>query len=199
MSLETVFPEIDNFSLVKIATSDARIESKASTDSNKRETRRSAMFVENLPYAIMILLGASIFLVTLNFSFTAWLSTAAYIIYGIVVVFWMATFVCPYCQNFGGTCPSGHGQISARFKKKNDEKLFAKKINRSMPAIFPIYVIPIFGGLIFFVFSFNFLVLMFVVVFAVAGARALRGLGFKINPIRILKRRISVLSRVWER
>jgi hypothetical protein len=184
-------PGKEHFSLVKIAASDANIRGKASADSYKRGPSRSSIFVEDLPYALMILLGVLIFQVTLDFSLTAWLSTVAYIIYGIVVVFWMVAFVCPYCQNFGSTCPSGHGQISARFKRKQDEKLFARKINKSMPAVIPIYVIPIVIGAVAFVFSFNFLVLILVALFVVLGARALRSLGFRINPIQILKRRIS--------
>ncbi len=133
----------------------------------KEAPKLSTIFLENLPYIIMILLGAFIFLFIFNFSQIAWLSAAAYIAYGIIGVFWMASFVCPYCANFGITCPSGHGQISAYFKKQKDIQLFAKEFKKNMPVIIPIYAIPVIVGVISFLFNFNYSVLVLIVVFAI--------------------------------
>jgi hypothetical protein len=133
----------------------------------KEQSKRFVIFMENLPYVLMILLGASIFILGFAFSFTAWLSAGLYVVYGIIGAFWIITFVCPYCHNFGSGCFSGHGQISAMFRQKKDERLFAIKFKKNIPVIIAIYVIPVIAGVVFLVYSFSYAVLALIILFAI--------------------------------
>jgi hypothetical protein len=132
----------------------------------KKQSKRFIIFIENLPYALMILLGASIFVLGFAFSFTAWLSAGLYAIYGIIGIFWIIVFVCPYCHNFGSGCFSGHGQISSMFRPKKDERLFVAKFKKNIPVIIAIYLIPIIAGVIFLIFSFSYAILALIILFA---------------------------------
>lgn len=118
----------------------------------KRESLRSIMFIENFPYVLMMLFGVVILLVGLQFSLIAWLSAGLYTICGIAGAFWIIVFVCPYCHNFGVSCPSGHGQLSAKFMTKKDETLFSKKIRKNMPGFVLPFIVPVVAGAIFLIF-----------------------------------------------
>lgn len=133
---------------------------------NDTHDKGFVFFVENLPYAAMILLGIIIFLLGFGFSTVAWLSAGLYAVYGIIGILWIIIFVCPHCPNFGSGCFSGYGQISATFMKKKDERIFAKKFRENIPAIIPIYVIPLIAGLVFFWQSLSYYVLLWTVAFA---------------------------------
>lgn len=132
----------------------------------KKQDKRFVILMENLPYALMILLGASIFILGFGFSFNAWLSAGLYATYGVIGVFWIIVFVCPYCHNFGSGCFSGHGQISAMFRKKKDERLFVMKFKKSIPVIIAIYLVPVIAGGIFLLLSFSYAILFLIVFFA---------------------------------
>jgi hypothetical protein len=132
----------------------------------KVQGKRFIILMENLPYALMILLGASIFMLGFGFSFTAWLSAGAYAVYGIIGTLWIIVFVCPYCHNFGSGCFSGHGQISSMFRQKKDERLFVTKFKKNIPIIIAIYLIPVIAGGIFLIFSFSYAILALIVLFA---------------------------------
>jgi hypothetical protein len=125
------------------------------------------ILAENLPYAIMIVIGVVIFLLGFGFVLAGWLSAALYVAYGIVGTLWIITFVCPYCPNFGSGCSSGHGKISIMFMPKKDENMFVKKFKKNIPAIIPIYIIPMMAGLVFFGLSLSYTMLICVVAFAV--------------------------------
>jgi hypothetical protein len=130
------------------------------------ESKSFIILMENVPYAIMILLGMTVFLFGLDFSSTAWVLAALYGLYAVIGVMWIIVFVCPFCHNFGSGCFSGHGQISAKFMKKKDEGKFREEFKRNIPVIILIYIIPVICGVAFLFLSFSVVVLIFVALFA---------------------------------
>jgi|GEM_PF-1015526 len=131
-----------------------------------KESKGFVIMMENLPYAIMLLLGTAIFLVGLDFTGIGWLSAGLYVLYGIIGVFWIIVFVCPYCHNFGIGCFSGHGQISSKIMKKKDEQGFVREFKKNIPAIIPIYIIPVIVGIVLLVLSFSIILLILIALFA---------------------------------
>jgi hypothetical protein len=140
---------------------------RSSSESIANQERKGfVIMMENLPYAIMLFLGAIIFLVGLDFTDIAWLLAGLYALYGVIGVFWIIVFVCPFCHNFGSECFSGHGQVSAMLMAKKDERRFVKEFKKNIPAIIPIYVIPVIAGTLFLASSFTMVLLISILLFA---------------------------------
>lgn len=53
------------------------------------------------------------------------------------------------------------------FMPKKDESMFVKKFKENIPAIIPIYAIPMIAGLVFFGLSLSYMMLICVIAFAV--------------------------------
>jgi hypothetical protein len=105
---------------------------------------------ENLPYSVMVLTGATLIALALDMSSRAWIAAAAYAAYGIAGALWIIVFLCPYCLNYGRrSCPSGYGIISAKLRAKGDAALFNRQFRRHIPAIVPLWIIPVaIGGVV---------------------------------------------------
>jgi hypothetical protein len=131
-----------------------------------KENIARVIFMENLPYAIMTVLGMMVFLFGLQFNDFAWLLAGSYALYAFIGILWIIVFVCPYCHNFGSGCFSGHGQVSAKLMKKKDERQFAHEFKKNIPVIIPIYVIPIIAGVVSLSISFPLVVAIVVILFA---------------------------------
>jgi len=103
--------------------------------------------IDNLPYLLMMTLGAWIFIEGMQRSTWGWIIAAGYFSYGIVGAFWIIVFVCPYC-NFYGTrlCPCGYGQISAKIVPRGNEECFTEKFRTHIPVIVPLWFLPLLGG-----------------------------------------------------
>ncbi len=100
---------------------------------------------------------------------TAWGKTAAagYLIYGLMGAFWIMIFVCPYCAYWGTkSCPCGYGRIAARFRKKELVESFNEKFKKHIPVIVPLWFIPLFVGVPYFIRSFSWALFVLLVVFA---------------------------------
>lgn len=105
--------------------------------------------VENLPYAVMVLLGALVIAVALRPSLLTWIATSAYVAYGILGSLWIILFLCPHCPSFGErSCPCGYGTIAARLRPRGDPGLFAAKFRRHIPVIVPLWIIPLAAGVV---------------------------------------------------
>jgi hypothetical protein len=108
---------------------------------------RLSAVVENLPYAVMILLGASVIGVALRPSLLTWIAAAAYVAYGMLGSLWIILFLCPHCPSFGErSCPCGYGTIAARLRPRGDARLFAAKFTQHIPVIVPLWLIPLVVG-----------------------------------------------------
>jgi hypothetical protein len=107
------------------------------------EYSTSTAVIENLPYSIMLLLGAAILAVALAFSTWAWIAGAAYIVYGILGSFCIILFLCPCCPSYGTrACPCGYGTLAAKLRRKGDPGLFTAKFRQLIPIIVPLWFIP---------------------------------------------------------
>jgi len=108
--------------------------------------------IDNLPYAVMILLGAIIIALGLRLLWWAWIAAGAYLAYGVLGSFWIILFLCPHCANYGKrSCPSGYALLSAKLRPAGDTALFTKKFKQHIPVIVPLWIIPVLiGGLLAF-------------------------------------------------
>jgi len=103
--------------------------------------------IDNLPYLIMMTLGAAVFLIGGQRTAAAWTGAGLYFLYGIGGAFWIIVFVCPYCHYYGTRlCPCGYGQIAARFLPQKDGDRFAEKFKKHIPVIVPLWFMPLIGG-----------------------------------------------------
>jgi hypothetical protein len=132
-----------------------------------REYSHSQELVDNLPYIIMTILGALIFIIALSESIWGWLIAMLYVIYSITGAFWIIIFVCPYCNFYGTrTCPCGYGQIAVKLVKKKDENLFINKFKKHIPIIVPLWLIPVIAGVTFLISDFTMFMLILVILFS---------------------------------
>jgi len=132
-----------------------------------REYSSAQEFVNNIPYVAMMVLGAAVFV--LGFHDSAWglMAAASYLAYGLAGAFWIMMFVCPYCKYWDSkSCPCGYGRMSARFREKSPVECFAEKFKKHIPVIVPLWFVPVLAGLPVVVYSFSWMLLVLLVVFA---------------------------------
>jgi hypothetical protein len=124
--------------------------------------------IDNIPYILMTIFGALIFIVGLESRSSRWLFAGAYVLYGIAGALWIIIFVCPYCHFYDTrACPCGYGQISAKLRKIRDQSRFNEKFKRHIPVIVPLWLIPIVAGIIFLVDKFSLSLLLLMALFAI--------------------------------
>ena len=112
-----------------------------------KEYTRTDTLVANVPYMLVILLGAMIIAFGFSFSFWAWVSAGGFILYGIVGTVWIMILVCPYCVFYATrSCPCGYGVISAKLVKKGNRNCFSEKFKRHIPVIIPLWITPVVCG-----------------------------------------------------
>jgi hypothetical protein len=98
----------------------------------------------NLPYILMIVLGA----VALSWSLQgfAWgpIAAVGYALYGLAGAVWIMVFVCPFCRFWGSrSCPCGYGQIAARLRDRQPGDRFHEKFKKHIPVIVPLWFLPL--------------------------------------------------------
>ena len=131
-----------------------------------REITLAQEIIDNLPYAVMVLLGSAILLIGLGA--WRWAAGGAYFAYGLVGVLWIIVFLCPHCHFFDTRlCPCGYGRIAAKLRSRQDGDRFAEKFRRHIPVIVPLWLIPPAAGVIVLVRQFSAAVLVLVVAFAI--------------------------------
>ena len=124
--------------------------------------------IANIPYALMLLLGAAVCWLTFAGGLFGGLSAALYVAYGVAGAFWIMLFVCPFCHFYDTRlCPCGYGQIAVHLRPKRDGSLFARQFRRHIPVIVPLWFIPVIVGVVAMVRSFSWLMLILVVAFAI--------------------------------
>ena len=131
-----------------------------------REITPAQAIIDNVPYAVMILLGSAILLIGLGA--WRWAAGGAYFAYGLVGVLWIIVFLCPHCHFFDTRlCPCGYGRISAKLRPKKDGGRFAEKFRRHIPVIVPLWLIPPVAGVIVLLRQFSAAMLVLVAAFAI--------------------------------
>ena len=126
------------------------------------------VFANNLPYAMMIVLGAIILFAGHLGPQWRWIAGVLYVVYGAAGAFWIMAFLCPYCGYYGSkSCPCGYGKVAAKFRPKGDSARFREKFKTHIPVIVPLWLIPAVAGVIFLILAFSWLMLALVVIFAI--------------------------------
>ncbi|HEY4760960.1 MAG TPA: hypothetical protein VIH42_10310 [Thermoguttaceae bacterium] len=139
-----------------------------SEDCTERIVSLWQVFVDNLPYIAMILLGSAIFGVGFEREFWRWLWAGLYFSYGVAGALWIIVFVCPYCHFYDTRlCPCGYGLIAAKFRSKKEGAEFAQQFKKHIPAIVPLWFIPLIMGVIMLLGAFSWILLGLLLAFAI--------------------------------
>ena len=100
--------------------------------------------LENLPYAAMLLFGATIIGLAFRPHVWTWLLAGGFVLYGVAGSLWITIALCPHCPSYGQTsCPCGYGMVSARLRPKGDPAHFTRKFRQTIPTIVPLWVAPV--------------------------------------------------------
>lgn len=110
-------------------------------------TRKSfsalSVFLNNLPYALMVLSGAAVLVEALGLTALAWTAGVAFVVYGVAGAMWIILFLCPCCAHQGSAgCPCGYGLLSAKLRKRVYTVPFRTAFKRQIPVIVPLWFIP---------------------------------------------------------
>jgi hypothetical protein len=124
-------------------------------------------FIDNVPYIIMIILGAFILSIGLELSIWGWVAAGAFVLYGVIGAFWIIVFVCPFCRYYDSrACPCGYGLIAAKLRSKKDGDRFIEKFKKHIGVIVPLWIIPIIIGGITLTYNFYWEMLVLLIAFA---------------------------------
>ncbi|OGF53507.1 MAG: hypothetical protein A2452_06800 [Candidatus Firestonebacteria bacterium RIFOXYC2_FULL_39_67] len=133
------------------------------TDDCKIEYSLLHVWLDNLPYIIMVLLGALIIGLTFDY-----LLAILFVLYGMAGTLWFIIFICPYCHYYGSkACPCGYGVLSKTIVLKKDETRFHSIFKKNIIAIVPLWLLPLVEGIYNMINSFSVLMLILVVIFIV--------------------------------
>ncbi len=103
--------------------------------------------LHNLPYILMVVLGASVLFQALRGTAWAGVTAVGYVLYGLAGALWIMVFVCPFCRFWGtGACPCGYGKIAARLRERQPEDRFNEKFKRHIPVIVPLWFLPLIAA-----------------------------------------------------
>lgn len=106
-----------------------------------REVPTWKVVVDNLPVAIMFMLGTAIVWPISAFGAIAFLAYCALSI----VLFW--ALICPYCHHYNTrACPCGYGIMSPKFFKPRDGRDFKKTFKRNIAVMYPCWIVPFVAG-----------------------------------------------------
>jgi hypothetical protein len=131
----------------------------------RKEKNYTVTFIlHNAIYAVMILLGAVIFLVGSSLSSWGVVLAILFILYGIAGVVWIMFFMCPACALFDSKdCPCGYGVLSAKFRNQQEQVDFNKLFKRHIWVVVPQWIIPVIAAIVYIIRDFS--LLMFILLF----------------------------------
>ncbi len=126
------------------------------------------VFLDNLPYILMGIIGVAINIVIFKISLLGITLSVFYLAYTILGAIWIMIFVCPYCQYFDTDfCPCGYGKISARYQEKAPEMMFSEKFKKHIPVIVPLWIIPFVEGVVYLFIDYNLTLLILAIIFVI--------------------------------
>jgi hypothetical protein len=100
--------------------------------------------LHNLPYIVMMALGAAVLFRSFQGSAWAYATAGAYVFYGLLGAVWIMVFVCPFCRFWDtDACPCGYGKIAAKIRKRQSEDRFSEKFKKHIPVIVPLWFLPL--------------------------------------------------------
>jgi hypothetical protein len=124
--------------------------------------------LHNLPYLLMIILGAAV--LYQSFSDIAWahLTAVGYVFYGLVGALWIMFFVCPFCRFWGThSCPCGYGKLAAKIRDRESEDRFNEKFKKHIPVIVPLWFLPLLAAAPALIHGSKWSLVIFVMVFVI--------------------------------
>jgi hypothetical protein len=108
---------------------------------------RTQELLDNLPYLVMLVLGALLVQRGISHAAGSWLAAGLYFAYGVGGALWIMLFVCPYCHFYDTRlCPCGYGQIAAKLRARQDGADFRQQFRRHIPVIVPLWFLPLIAG-----------------------------------------------------
>ena len=145
--------------------------------------------LSNVPYALVLLLGAAILVVGFPGRAWTWPAAIGFVLYGAAGTFWLIFALCPHCPSYGQrSCPCGYGIIAARLRPKGDAAHFSRRFRQTIPPIVPLWFIPVIVAAIALVKAFALPLAILTGVFAINAFVLLpwlsRGHGCKACPQR---------------
>jgi len=109
--------------------------------------RRSHVFIDNIPYLVMIMLGAAIFWTGFTNIMWKWTTAGLYAVCGGGGAIWIIYFICPYCRFYDTQlCPCGYGQLAAKLRPRKAPDQFARQFKKHIPVIVPLWFAPLIAG-----------------------------------------------------
>jgi hypothetical protein len=105
--------------------------------------------LHNLPYILMIVLGAAVLFCSLGGLAWGPAVAAGYALYGLAGAVWIMVFVCPFCRFWGShSCPCGYGHLAARLRARQPGDRFHEKFKKHIPAIVPLWFLPLVAAVL---------------------------------------------------
>jgi hypothetical protein len=127
------------------------------------------VMLSNMPYLLMLVLGAWLFAAGLESPVYARVAAAAYVVYGIGGTLWIMIFMCPHCALHGSwDCPC-YGRIAALFVDKAPVPAFHEKFRKHIPVIVPLWFIPLIAGIAMLIHRFSLYLLVVLALFLFVG------------------------------
>jgi len=112
-----------------------------------RQYSRWQTLWHNVPYAVMIALGAAV--TARPFGAGGWIAAVGYVLYGLAGTLAFMLLICPHCIYHGTrSCPCGYGLLAARLRPRQLANRFAERFKRHVPLIVPLWLIPPAAGAI---------------------------------------------------
>ncbi len=124
--------------------------------------------IDNIPYALMLALGAWIIQISVATATWSWPAALLYVAYGIVGVLWIMYFMCPYCHFYDTRlCPCGYGKLAVKLRRRQAGSEFARQFRKHIPVIVPLWFIPLLVGAYGLWRQFTWLLLILLAAFAI--------------------------------
>jgi hypothetical protein len=103
--------------------------------------------LHNVPYILMIVLGAVVLFRSLEGLVGGPAVATGYVLYGLAGAAWIMVFVCPFCRFWGtDSCPCGYGRIAARLRDRQSADRFEEKFRKHIPVIVPLWFLPLLAA-----------------------------------------------------
>jgi len=133
---------------------------------SQRQYSHIQELVNNLPYIVMMFLGAAIFIISFESLVWAYLGAITYLVYAVGGTLWIMVFICPCCAYWNTRfCPCGYGTIAAKFRKKEAGNRFNEKFRKHIWVIVPLWFIPVLSGVPVVIRSFSWPMLLLLIAF----------------------------------
>jgi hypothetical protein len=133
-------------------------------DSCERIVPSWLVLLDNIPTAILFLLGAAL-------AGIVWRPLAIFMmLYNLssIILFW--SLICRYCRHFGTrACPCGYGVIGARYFSRKEEGNFRKIFRKNIAIMYPCWFIPLGAGIYLLYARFSREILMIFAAFVIVG------------------------------